>query len=126
MVVSLDDLQEEGGAVLHGLGEDLQQVAIVIKVHQDLQSLELGGVRSWREKKENAERIADHDLINKLVGRGQPNTDNLLSSEDTITAPPSPPPPSPPPSPSPTIFGVIQVTKGANRPGNKGHHTASL
>ena len=45
MVVSLDDLQKEGGAVLHGLGEDLQQVAVVIVVDQDVQVLELGGVR---------------------------------------------------------------------------------
>ena len=48
VVVSLDDLQEEGGAVLHGLGEDLQQVALVIVVHQDLKTLELGGVRGGR------------------------------------------------------------------------------
>ena len=47
MVVSLDDLQEEGGAVLHGLGEDLQQVAVVIK---DLESLELGGVGGKKGK----------------------------------------------------------------------------
>ena len=51
MVVSLDDLQEEGGAVLHGLGEDLQQVALVIVVHQDLKTLELGGVRDGKGRK---------------------------------------------------------------------------
>lgn len=33
VVVSLYDLQEEGGPVLHGLGEDLKQVAIVVIIH---------------------------------------------------------------------------------------------
>ena len=37
MVVSLYNLQKEGGAVLHGLGEDLKEVAIVVKVHKNLQ-----------------------------------------------------------------------------------------
>ena len=41
MVMSLNDLQEECRPVLHWLGEDLQQVAFVIKVHQDMQLLEL-------------------------------------------------------------------------------------
>ena len=41
VVVPLDDLQEHGGPVLQGLGEDLQQVAIVIVVNQDLQLLKL-------------------------------------------------------------------------------------
>ena len=50
VVVSLDDLQEEGGAVLHGLGEDLQQVAIVVKVYQNLQALELDGARKGEEE----------------------------------------------------------------------------
>ena len=44
MVVPLDDLYEDGGSVLHGLGEDLQQVAVVVIVDQDLQLLELGQV----------------------------------------------------------------------------------
>jgi hypothetical protein len=33
VVVSLNNLQEKGGPVLHRLSEDLQQVAIVIVVH---------------------------------------------------------------------------------------------
>ena len=33
VVMSLNDLQEQCGTVLHGLGEDLEQVAIVIKIH---------------------------------------------------------------------------------------------
>lgn len=33
VVVPLNDLQEEGGSVLHGFGEDLQQVSVVIEVH---------------------------------------------------------------------------------------------
>lgn len=33
MVVALDDLQEQGWPVLHGFGEDLQEVALVVKVH---------------------------------------------------------------------------------------------
>ena len=61
MVVPLDDLQEEGGAVLHGLGEDLQQVAVVVKVHQDLQTLELGGVRQCMEGR-NGEREKKRDM----------------------------------------------------------------
>ena len=44
MVVALDDLYEDGGSVLHGLGEDLQQVAVVVIVDQDLQLLQLGQV----------------------------------------------------------------------------------
>ena len=44
MVVPLDDLYEDGGSVLHGLGEDLQQVAVVVIVDQDLQLLQLGEV----------------------------------------------------------------------------------
>ena len=41
VVVPLDDLQEEGGSVLNWLSEDLEQIAIVIKVHQDLKLLQL-------------------------------------------------------------------------------------
>lgn len=33
MVVPLDDLQEEGGSILHGFGEDLEEVALVVKVN---------------------------------------------------------------------------------------------
>lgn len=36
MVVSLDDFEEEGGSVLDGLGEDLEEVALVVVVDQDL------------------------------------------------------------------------------------------
>ena len=39
--MALDDLQEERWAILHVLGEDLQQVAIVVVVYQDAQSLQL-------------------------------------------------------------------------------------
>ena len=41
VVVPFDDLQEQRGPVLHWLGEDLQQVAIVIKVHENMQLLQL-------------------------------------------------------------------------------------
>ena len=41
VVVPLDDLQEHRGTVLQGLGEDLQQVAVVIIVNQDFQLLKL-------------------------------------------------------------------------------------
>ena len=51
MVVSFDDLQEEGWSVLHWLGEDLEQVAIVIIVHQDIQFLYLHV--QTRKKEEN-------------------------------------------------------------------------
>lgn len=33
VVVSLDDLQEEGRSILHGFGEDLKQVALVIIIN---------------------------------------------------------------------------------------------
>ena len=46
VVVTLDDLEEEGGSVLEVLGEDLQQVAVIVKVHQDLQLLQLWGCLS--------------------------------------------------------------------------------
>lgn len=39
MVVSLDHLQEQGGPVLHGFGEDLKEIALVVKVNQDFQFL---------------------------------------------------------------------------------------
>ena len=41
MIVSLDDLQEQRGSILHVLGEDLQQVTVVVVVNQDLQLLQL-------------------------------------------------------------------------------------
>ena len=40
VVVPLDDLDEDGGPVLHWLGEDLQQVAVVVIVDQDLELLD--------------------------------------------------------------------------------------
>lgn len=47
MVAALDDFQEECGPVLHGLGEDLQEVAFLIVVYQDFQLLggRVGSVR---------------------------------------------------------------------------------
>lgn len=39
MVVALNNFQEERGPVLHGLGEDLQEVSFLVVVHQDLQLL---------------------------------------------------------------------------------------
>src|SRR3990170_6739987 len=38
--VPLDDLEEEGRAVLHRLGEDLEQVALLVAVGLDAQLLE--------------------------------------------------------------------------------------
>ncbi|KPC69522.1 hypothetical protein ADL26_18170, partial [Thermoactinomyces vulgaris] len=35
--VPLDELEEDRGPVAEGLGEDLQQVAVLVPVHQDLQ-----------------------------------------------------------------------------------------
>ena len=40
-VVSLDNFQEEGGSILHVFGEQLQQVAIVIEIHENVQFLQL-------------------------------------------------------------------------------------
>ena len=51
MVMALDDLQEESGAILDRLGEDLQQVPILIKVNQDVQFLDL-----TRERERGRER----------------------------------------------------------------------
>lgn len=45
MVVALNNFQEECGPVLHGLGEDLQEVAFLVVVHQDFQLL--GGRWDW-------------------------------------------------------------------------------
>ena len=39
MVVALDRLQEQRRPVLHDLGEDLQQVTLVVVVDQDVQLL---------------------------------------------------------------------------------------
>lgn len=44
VVVALDDFQEECGPVLHGLGEDLKEIAFLIVVYQDFQRL---GGRQW-------------------------------------------------------------------------------
>lgn len=50
MVVPLDNLQEQCGPVLHGFGEDLKEVALVVKINQDFQFL--GKKRSVLEEKE--------------------------------------------------------------------------
>src|SRR5687767_1984157 len=39
---ALDDLEEHGGAVADGLGEDLQQVAVLVAVDEDPELLQLG------------------------------------------------------------------------------------
>lgn len=41
VIVSLDDLKEKCWSVLHDFGEDLQQVAVVIIVNQDVKFLNL-------------------------------------------------------------------------------------
>ena len=41
MVVSLDHLEKDSWPVLHGLREDLQEIAIVIVINQNLQFLQL-------------------------------------------------------------------------------------
>lgn len=40
MVVPLDHLQKDRGSILNWFGEDLEQVAFFIKIHQDFQFLE--------------------------------------------------------------------------------------
>lgn len=40
VVVPLDDLQEKGWSVLHRFGEDLEEVALVVKINQDFQFLQ--------------------------------------------------------------------------------------
>lgn len=39
MIVALNDFQEERRPILHGLGEDLQEVAFLVVVYQDFQLL---------------------------------------------------------------------------------------
>lgn len=41
MIVSLNDLQEESGSVLHILSEKLKQITIIIIIYQNVQSLNL-------------------------------------------------------------------------------------
>ena len=41
MVVSLDHLQEHRGTILDRLGEDLQQISVVVEIHQDFQVLKI-------------------------------------------------------------------------------------
>ena len=41
MVVSLNDFKEDSRPILHGLCEDLQKIAIVIIINQNLQFLQL-------------------------------------------------------------------------------------
>jgi hypothetical protein len=40
VVASLDDFIEQGRSVLNWLGEDLQEVALIVVVNKDLQRLE--------------------------------------------------------------------------------------
>src|SRR5262249_44259683 len=42
--VALDDLEEEGGTVLYGLGEDLEQVALLVAIDEDSQVGDLADV----------------------------------------------------------------------------------
>src|SRR5579875_4202935 len=39
--LTLNHLEEDGWAILHVLGEDLQQIAVVVAIHQDTQSRKL-------------------------------------------------------------------------------------
>lgn len=41
MVVPLNDLDEQGGSVFTRLAEDLQQVAILIEINEDVQFLQM-------------------------------------------------------------------------------------
>ncbi len=67
MVVSLDNLEEHGGPVLHVLGEDLQEVAVVIEVDQDAELLQDGHV--LRDLNLGALQSLPQLLV---VGRGYP------------------------------------------------------
>ena len=51
MVVPLDRLQEQSRPVLHYLGEDLKQVALVIIVDQNVQLLGDGGAGSMNRRR---------------------------------------------------------------------------
>ena len=41
VVLTLNDLKEERGTILHVLGEELKKVAFLVKVNQDIQLLDL-------------------------------------------------------------------------------------
>ena len=58
----LDNLKEEGGTILDGLGEDLEQVAIFVKVDENVQFLDLQGGES--DKGREGGRL-HHFLIEK-------------------------------------------------------------
>ena len=65
MVVALDDFKEEGRSVLHRLGEDLQQVAVVVVVDEDVERLEHGHVF------DDAHLGQGQPLAQRLVVRGR-------------------------------------------------------
>ena len=57
VVVPLNDLHKQSRSILNWLWEDLQQVAIVIKIHQDVQSLQLytqGDIRGGKKQSQTA------------------------------------------------------------------------
>ena len=41
MIVALDDLEKDCGAVLQRLGEDLQQVAVLVIIDENIQLLQI-------------------------------------------------------------------------------------
>lgn len=48
VIVPLNNLKEEGWAILHVLGEDLQQIATFIIVHKDFQLLYVQLIQSLK------------------------------------------------------------------------------
>lgn len=57
VVVPLNDLHKQCRSILNWLWEDLQQVTIVIKIHQDVQSLQLytqGSIRGGKKQSQTA------------------------------------------------------------------------
>jgi hypothetical protein len=81
VVLSLDDLAEEGGSVLHGFGEDLQKVSLFIVVNQDFKLLDnieilldFGATRGQ----------LDSQVVIVGIWDGQKNAPSFLHASDGI------------------------------------------
>lgn len=69
VVVALNDFQKERGPVLHGLGEDLQEVAFLIVVHQDFQLL-CRGQGPGLGRSRHTPLTSHLSTLRKSIGRG--------------------------------------------------------
>lgn len=91
MVSPLDDFVEEGGSVLNRLGEDLQQISVLIVVQKNLVLLESVDVladlnRHIRQVLPNVVivGIGDSQELHSTLGEGLYSVDNSLSPERNV------------------------------------------